>query len=206
MRLKICGIKSVAEAKTVLGFNEVDYVGLILASSKRRVSPELATQIASLAHEMGKQAVGVFVDAAPNEILASCQSVGFDVVQLHIKQASSELYAGLRAKLNQKGVSLWQALSVRESLPEPSIDADMVLYDASGKFAGGNGVSFSWDLLRTLKAQSFGLAGGIGADNIAKAASYRPALIDLNSKLEDENGIKSSEKISRTLINLKEAV
>lgn len=206
MRLKICGIKSISEAKTVLSFSEIDYVGLILASSKRRVSLAQATQITALAHKGGKQAVGVFVDALPGEILASCQSAGFDVVQLHIKHSSPELYAGLRTKLNQKGVSLWQALSVSESLPEPNIDTDMMLYDASGKLAGGNGVSFSWDLLRDLRANSFGLAGGIGALNIAKAASYKPALIDLNSKLEDENGIKSSEKISQTLMNLKEAV
>lgn len=206
LRLKICGIKSVSEAKMVLGFSEVDYLGLILAKSKREVRLDTAKQIVALVHQRLKKAVGVFVDTPPKEILLACEYAGFDVVQLHIKNSSPEIYAGLKSELNLKGIALWQALSVSDTLPSPSIDVDMVLYDASGKFAGGNGVSFNWGLLDLLKPDSFGLAGGIGADNVAQAVSYKPALVDLNSKLEDENGIKSSEKIAQTLINLKEAV
>jgi len=34
-------------------------------------------------------------------------------------------------------------------------------------------------------------------DNIKEALKFRPYLVDINSKVEDENGIKSAEKIRK---------
>ena len=43
------------------------------------------------------------------------------------------------------------------------------------------------------------MAGGIGEHNIKEALKFRPYLVDINSKVEDENGIKDAQKIERIL-------
>ena len=54
-------------------------------------------------------------------------------------------------------------------------------------------------------ANSFILAGGIGAQNILEALALRPYAIDLNSRVEDTRGIKDPQKISEILQILKNA-
>ncbi|WXG59654.1 hypothetical protein VB002_11420 [Campylobacter concisus] len=41
------------------------------------------------------------------------------------------------------------------------------------------------------------MAGGIGEHNIKEALKFRPYLVDINSKVEDENGIKDAQKIEK---------
>lgn len=205
MKLKICGIKSTSEAASVLEFDQIDLIGVILAPSKRRVDENTAKNISALAHKKGKLCVGVFVDEDIKQIISKCQNLNLDIAQLHIKNSAQKNYAELKSRLNAINKTLFIAASVDKALPKIDIENDLVLYDASGANAGGNGISFDWGLLSCLKKGSFGIAGGIGASNIAQAAKLNPALIDLNSKLEDENGIKSSEKIAQTLQNLKDA-
>ena len=48
-------------------------------------------------------------------------------------------------------------------------------------------------------AISFILAGGIGVQNILEALALHPYAIDLNSRVEDERGIKEPQKISEIL-------
>ena len=43
------------------------------------------------------------------------------------------------------------------------------------------------------------MAGGIGEHNIKEALKFKPCLVDINSKVEDENGIKDAQKIERIL-------
>ena len=43
------------------------------------------------------------------------------------------------------------------------------------------------------------MAGGIGEHNVKEALKFRPYLVDINSKVEDENGIKDAQKIERIL-------
>ena len=43
------------------------------------------------------------------------------------------------------------------------------------------------------------MAGGIGEHNIKEALKFMPYLVDIHSKVEDENGIKDVQKIERIL-------
>ena len=43
------------------------------------------------------------------------------------------------------------------------------------------------------------MAGGIGEHNIKEALKFKPYLVDINSKVEDENGMKDAQKIERIL-------
>lgn len=191
--IKICGIKTPAEARDVASL-DVDFLGAIFAKSKRQVSTQTAREISNIAHAAGKKCVGVFAGQSECEIMEICEFATLDVAQIH-GEVSSNLYANLKAM----GLEVWRVYSVLDELP--AVDTalcDMPLFDCKGKNAGGNGISFDWGILREVKFD-FGMAGGIGEHNVREAIKFNPRVLDLNSKVEDENGIKSAEKIKKIL-------
>lgn len=202
--LKICGIKSEAEAKSVLKLG-VKFIGVILAKSPRQIDIKTARQIANLAHEFGAKCVGVFVSAgecalssrgkqSSCEIMEICEFAELDVAQIY-----GEISQNLYANLKDLGVSVWKVLSVKDELISTNEPHDLVLYDYKGEKLGGNGASFDWQILRDLKPFSFVLAGGISTQNAKEALKLKPLIIDVNSKVEDENGIKDTIKINGIL-------
>ena len=195
--VKICGIKTPKEAREVASL-DVDFLGAIFAKSKRQVSPETAREIGDITHAAGKKCVGVFAGQSDYEIMEICEFAALDVAQIH-GEVSSNLYANLKAM----GLEVWRVYSVLDALP--AVDTalcDMPLFDCKGENAGGNGISFDWEILRAVKFD-FGMAGGIGEHNGREAIKFNPRVLDLNSKVEDENGIKSAEKIKKILELLK---
>lgn len=105
--------------------------------------------------------------------------------------------------LKVQNVFVWQVISVENSLDLKSeIFANLVLFDAKGILKGGNGISFDWTLLGSY-TKDFILAGGIGLDNVHKAVKTGAKILDLNSKLEDEKGLKDINKIKQILKELK---
>lgn len=194
MKIKICGIKTLSEAKAVCECEfrgkRVDFIGLIFAPSKRQVSVELAKEIASLAKGYGIKAVGVFKDL---EQAKSVAKMGFlDAVQVYEKVEKRADFAPCE---------VWQVFSVNDALPELEGDFDLALFDYKGKELGGNGLSFEWGILSPLLNSRicFGIAGGLGEENAKKASELAPALLDFNSKLEDEQGFKQPSKIIKVL-------
>ena len=189
--VKICGIKTPAEARDVASL-DVDFLGAIFAKSKRQVSVQTAREIANIAHAAGKKCVGVFAGQSDCEIMEICEFVPLDAAQIH-GEVGSNLYANLKAM----GLEVWRVYSVLDALP--AVDTalcDMPLFDCKGQNAGGNGISFDWEILRAVKFD-FGMAGGIGEHNAREAIKFNPRVLDLNSKVEDENGIKSADKIKK---------
>lgn len=200
-KIKICGIKSVLEAKSVLDceFNgiKVDFLGLIFAESKRKVSPQIAKEISNLVHEFGRKSVGVFTDMSDNKILEICKFANLNVAQIY-----KEISPNLKANLANLGVEAWQVVRIKDNVPNSAelkrLNYDKILFDYKGEKMGGNGVSFDFSLLKNLQVP-FIIAGGIGVKNIAKALQIKPFCLDINSKVEDENGIKNPEKIIKIL-------
>ena len=195
--IKICGIKTPAEARDVASL-DVDFLGAIFAKSKRQVSAQTAREIANIAHAAEKKCVGVFAGQSDCEIMEICEFVPLDAAQIH-GEVGSNLYANLKAM----GLEVWRVYSVLDVLP--AVDTalcDMPLFDCKGENAGGNGISFDWEILREVKFD-FGMAGGIGEHNAREAIKFNPRVLDLNSKVEDENGIKSADKIKKILELLK---
>ena len=194
MKIKICGIKTLAEAKAVCECKfrgkRVDFIGLIFAPSKRQVSTKTAEQIAVLAKSYGIKAVGVFKDLAQAKSVAK---MGFlDAVQVYEK---------VENKAEFSPCEVWQVFSVNDALPELEGDFDLALFDYKGKELGGNGLSFEWGILEPLRNSRipYAIAGGLSEKNAKKASELGCALLDFNSKLENEQGFKESEKIIKVL-------
>ena len=194
-RLKICGIRSIEEIQELKDL-PIDYFGCIFVSkSPRFVSNELAKKITEIAHSAGKKTVGVFLDEKIKNIVDIIKKTDIDTVQLHggeTPEYCEELYLELEEyeKEYNKKIKIWKAFSVKDSLPEIkeySKYIEFSLFDAKGVNAGGNGIIFDWGILSSMEKCSFILAGGLEKENIAKALSYSPAILDVNSKVEINN-------------------
>ncbi|EOB3874372.1 phosphoribosylanthranilate isomerase [Campylobacter upsaliensis] len=189
-KLKICGIKDILNAEQISGLEQIDYLGLIFAQSVRKVDEKTAIKLSQIIHKNHKKVVGVFVDESLEFILKIAQNAELDGVQIHRRIAQKDFEI-----LQKNKLFVWQVISVGENLQMPSqIYADMTLFDTKGKFKGGNGISFDWNLLKDYK-QKFGIAGGIGAHNVREAKALNPTLIDVNSKVENSQGLKELAKI-----------
>ncbi|ENU2325503.1 phosphoribosylanthranilate isomerase [Campylobacter upsaliensis] len=189
-KLKICGIKDILNAEQISGLEQIDYLGLIFAQSVRKVDEKTAIKLSQIIHKNHKKVVGVFVDENLEFILKIAQNAELDGVQIHRRIAQKDFEI-----LQKNKLFVWQVISVGENLQMPSqIYANMTLFDTKGKFKGGNGISFDWNLLKDYK-QKFGIAGGIGVHNIREAKALNPTLIDVNSKVENSQGLKELAKI-----------
>jgi len=193
-KLKICGIRSVAEIEALSDL-AIDYFGCIFATnSKRYVSIDLATTIVEKIHQAGKQAVGVFVDTPLQVIQQTIAATKIDIVQLH--GSESPLYC---QTLQQEGITLWKAFAVWDILPDISAYLPYIqypLFDTKGANKG-----FRWEVLKGMSAYSFVLAGGIEENNLQEALSYQPAILDVNSKVE-VNDRKNRPLIERLIEKL----
>lgn len=162
------------------------------------MSLEQARNLSAIFHEKDKKVVGVFVDENLEQILRCIKEAKLDGIQIYRTITKEEFEI-----LKVQNVFVWQVISVENSLDLKSeIFANLVLFDAKGILKGGNGISFDWTLLGSY-TKDFALAGGIDLDNIHKAVQTGAKILDLNSKLEDEKGLKDINKIKQILKELK---
>ena len=198
VKIKICGLKRLEDINIVNKYKP-DFIGFVFADSKRKVSPELASELKrNLASDI--ISVGVFVDASQNEILELFNKGIIDVAQLHGCE-NEEYISSLKDKTNNKlriinAIEMSQGIDLNEYA---NTQADYLLLD-SGK---GSGKTFDWRLIRKDLNKEFFLAGGLDISNICQAIEeFKPYAVDLSSSLEtdgykDENKIKEIMEVIR---------
>jgi phosphoribosylanthranilate isomerase len=197
MLVKICGVTSVADALMAVDAG-ADAIGLnFAAQSPRRVSVDVAAEIAS-ALPRGVWRVGVFVDAARDAVQSIAERVGLDVLQFHGSE-SVELCDGWDRK-TIKAVRVRDAAALAQAAV---YRVDFLLADAYVEgIAGGTGqrVPLAW--LGAVPRQRLILAGGLTPENVAAAVNaVRPAGVDVASGVEREPGVKDPEKVKRFIAN-----
>ncbi len=188
MKIKICGLMRPVDVEYA---NEVlpDYAGFILSPGFRRsISRELAGRLRGiLKREI--QAVGVFVDAPPEEVIAYLEEGLIDMAQLHGQEPEEDIQY-IKAATHKPVLKAVKVSSRYE--PEAWLDssADYLLFDSGT----GTGKVFDWRLLEGVERDFF-LAGGIHAGNLAEAAKrLSPYAIDVSSGVETA-GYKDLEKM-----------
>ncbi len=183
MKVKICGINDAVFAAEASRLG-VDYLGFIFEpSSPRCVTLEKAEEIvSSLDASLRRRVrlVGVFVRETPAEIIATMRRVGLDVVQLH-RRATGEDVAALKAA----GYEVWTLAGGAEG--------DGVLFDSSH---GDGDTAFRTGGFKSI------LAGRIGVENVADALALKPDIIDVNSSIETQPGVKSTILLAGFLAKL----
>ena len=194
--VKVCGITNTTDARAAAE-GGADAVGLVFAPSPRRVGVEEA-RVISAALPDGVLKVGVFVNAAPEEVLRIAREVGLDYAQLHGDEGP-EVVAAVR----DGGLPVIKALRVRDADSLEDLErygADLYLLDAySASARGGTGERFDWSLAKTLVGRgNIVVSGGLGPENVGEAVvAFEPYGVDASSSLEDEPGKKNGERVRR---------
>ena len=216
--IKICGNTSLEDALVAVEA-DADAVGFVFAPSPRRVTPaEVAAITPHLPATVEK--IGVFVDAALEEIVSTVQLCGLTGVQLHFN-AEPELPARLRERLGPE-VRILRVIhfsaeragqhtaQIAEYDQDPHVDA--VLVDSRTVAAiGGPGVAFAWEAARTTlfpdaNARRRIAAGGLTPANVAEAiAALRPWGVDAVSGVEAAPGRKDPAKVREFIRRAKSA-
>ena len=173
--IKVCGITSKDDAEAAIEAG-VSAIGLVFASSPRKVTLEKAIGIAAIARNRA-QVVGVFKDPADVEFVHAI--VRFDLIQIH---HSSTV-----------GVALPVLRAIRPEFLDRSEAAggETLLVDGSE----GRGVAFDWRLLRK-RAGRFVITGGLNALNVGAAmTTAKPFGVDVSTGVESAPGRKDREKM-----------
>lgn len=193
-RVKICGITRVEDALAAARLG-ADAIGLVFyAKSPRAVNIPQAQAVARALPPF-VTIVGLFVDAAPEEIRKVLTAVPLDLLQFHGNEAPQACRA--------YGLPYLKVIHMAEdtdmvSGARPYDDAAGILVDTYVQgVPGGTGRSFDWSRLPAALTCPLILAGGLNPDNVAAAvAQVRPWAVDVSGGVETAPGIKDAAKVA----------
>lgn len=190
MKIKLCGLTRPCDIEAV---NELrpDYIGFVFAKKSRRyVSPEKAEELKAMLAP-GIQAVGVFVNEEPEQIVSLLEAGIIDVAQLHGQEGEREIRR-LRELTDHPLIQAFRIDTEQDVERANASTADYVLLDSG---AGGTGTVFDWDLLQAIRRPYF-LAGGLDTENLGTVkVKLNPYGVDVSSGIETD-GYKDKEKMT----------
>ena len=199
MKVKICGITDVDAALAAVDFG-ADAIGFVFAKSKRKIDVVNARNIAAeLPSDIMK--VGVFVNETKEVIERIGQAVGLTHVQLHGNESAEFSKSLSLPVIKALGIEGKESLEAIKDYP-----CEFLLLDGpKGKYPGGNGLSFDWNILKEqdLLGKKVILAGGLNEGNVLEAVrQVRPYMVDVSSGVETD-GKKDLNKIKRFIDKVK---
>jgi phosphoribosylanthranilate isomerase len=196
--VKVCGIRSLPEARAALQ-SGADYIGFIFwQPGKRYIAPVEAARIitALRAESLDWSAVGVFVDPALSDVQAATQLCGLDFVQLSGNESAELVAAMPLPTFKALHVRAGQEAFAAEVVASNVLGAHRYLLDTHAeRLPGGTGVAFDWAALRSIGPECL-VAGGLRPDNVASAlATLQPYGVDVSSGVEFPSGGKDPRLI-----------
>lgn len=191
IRVKICGLTRDRDVEAAVAAG-ADAVGFVFTNSPRCISSETALRLCSYVPE-GVLRVGLFLDQDRSEIDRVVNSVPLDILQFHGSETEPECRV--------YGLPWLKAVAMEHAGSAPQAERDYpgamgLLLDShkTGK-RGGSGKVFDWSLPGSLTKPVW-LAGGLNADNVARAVqAVRPYAVDVSSGVEVSPGIKDVSRI-----------
>jgi len=181
-RVKICGLRELDHARAALD-SGADMLGFVFAPSRRQVEPDdVKVIIATLRPEKTFAAVGVFVDAVPDEMNRLADYCDLDYIQLSGDEPDS-----IVRELRRPVIRTIHVGSNRENLAArlAAAPGEIILLDTArlGTW-GGTGETFDWTLIPRLARPAL-LAGGLHHGNVAAAIDLvQPWGVDVSSGVE----------------------
>lgn len=219
-KIKMCGLRNLEDIEAVNEWKP-DYAGFVFAPESRRYVT--AEQAAELKDHLDPriQAVGVFVDEAPERVAALLNQGVIELAQLHGSE-DEEYLVRLRELTLKPVIQAFRILSKEDVVRAMKSSADEILLDSGA----GTGSTFNWEILRiesdydrAIDAEKDGerafctkrnrekslyaeetrpyfLAGGLNPQNVAEAIRrLHPYAVDVSSGIETD-GSKDREKIA----------
>jgi phosphoribosylanthranilate isomerase len=183
MFIKVCGMTT-PDAVAAAIAARVDAIGFVFAESVRRVTPEVASQLAAAARGRVKL-FAVTKHPTQREIDEIVDEFEPDALQTDIED-----FNVLRMP---RGLELIPVLRAGAALPQPL--PPKLLFEGP---VSGTGIAFDWTRAAEVARRSrLILAGGLNAGNVVEAiAAARPFGVDVSSGVEARPGVKSPQKIA----------
>lgn len=202
VQIKICGLTNMEDAQACSECG-ADMIGLnFFAESRRYVRPEMAREIVEHLSS-AVEAVGVFVDAAADEVRDIAALVNLHSIQLH-GHASPETCLELA-----KDFRVIRAFQTNQDFQPkdlaPFRECDVLLDADHPHLRGGTGTTCDWSIAKSARqfARFLFLSGGLNPQNVRDAIStVAPDAVDFCSGVERAPGLKDRHAIK----NLIEAV
>ena len=201
-RIKICGITREADLAAAVEAG-ADAVGFVFyPQSPRFVSAERAAELARRLPPFVTP-VGLFVNAAEDEIKLACEAVPQLLLQFHGDESPARCDAArrpyIRAARMAPGFDLITFASHFAS-------ARALLLDAFVEGYGGGGKVFDWSQIPSSVPHPVVLSGGLNPANVIDGIfQVRPWAVDVSSGVEVAKGIKDSDAIRRFCEAVREA-
>jgi phosphoribosylanthranilate isomerase len=184
MWIKICGMTTPTAVAAALEAG-ADAIGFVFAKSVRRVTAQVATQLATPAR--GRvPCVAVIRHATQQELDFILGDFAPDVLQAD--------WSGLARLVLPRELGVLAVVRAGHEPPDPP--PARVLFEGP---VSGTGVPCDWTRARAFAQKTeLVLAGGLNAGNVAEAIrAVRPFGVDVSSGVEEKPGIKSALKIAR---------
>lgn len=184
-RLKICGLRRVADACDAVAHG-ASLLGCVLAPD----SPRAATpaEVTAIRESCGHAALVVLVTRGLDldAVLDLVEATGVRHVQPHCVDAEFE------AALGQAGCRVLRVRSIEsESDPLPLAPGSPTAPTILDTGRGGTGRAFDWSALGDRAPANTLIAGGITPTNVTRLVrDHRPWGIDVSSGIESAPGIK----------------
>lgn len=194
-KVKICGLKNQTDIKCINTLSP-DFAGFVMffEKSHRNISVQTAQELLAL---LDKNIKSVAVTVSPTEEqLEQIYNLGFDYVQIHGNITDEVLKNSKTPIIRAINVSGTDSLTDLDNYK----NVKGILFDSA---VPGSGKSFDWSMLEKLpkNQKMLFLAGGLTADNVAKAvAQLRPFAVDVSSGVELSDKSGKDFELVRTFI------
>ncbi|MEQ2415873.1 phosphoribosylanthranilate isomerase [Ruminococcoides bili] len=194
-KVKICGLKNQTDIKCINTLSP-DFAGFVMffEKSHRNISVQTVQELLAL---LDKNIKSVAVTVSPTEEqLEQIYNLGFDYVQIHGNITDEVLKNSKTPIIRAINVSGTDSLTDLDNYK----NVKGILFDSA---VPGSGQGFDWTLLKKLPKtdKMLFLAGGLTADNVAKAvAQLRPFAVDVSSGVELADKSGKDFELVRTFI------
>ncbi len=204
IKVKVCGMKYSQNITKIANLNP-DYMGFIFyQKSKRVVNEETFT-----ATTTNVKKIGVFVNQSTEFMTEMIDKYSLNGVQLHGDE-TPEICAFMKSRtLVIKAFQINEDFSFNDlNLYQSKVNYFLFDTKTNNRERGGTGEKFNWNLLGnyTLNIPFF-LSGGISledAEEVRKFSHPQFFGVDINSRFEEDPGLKNAKKITTFIQQIKQ--
>jgi len=186
MWVKICGITNLEDALCAIDAG-ADALGFVFyPKSPRYITPKNAKAIAEKL-PLDVKKIGLFVDATPEEIGATCKEAQMDMAQIHF-EVDKDFWSALK-------VPFLRVVRARESCEIEQYKGLIRLVDAYVEGYGGAGKRIDLSWFENQDCENIILAGGLTPENVEQIKPLGFYGVDVSSGVEKDKGIKDHDKV-----------